>query len=1287
MVAAPLTSVGMPVMRGTRMFAASEATDGTPWVDAQPGGVGVIVSWKEPTGHIRLASAGSDRTVRVWDPQAGVAVGAPLIGHTAVVGALTAWTSSDGTARVASASEDHTIRIWNPSAGTAQGDPLEGHSEWVMGLTSWRTPQGGSRLASASIDGTVRIWDAETGTPVGGPLTGHTAGLWAVTSFALPDGSVWLASGGDDGTIRIWDPDTGAPVRDPISAHAGGLLGLMSWAGPNGEVRLASGAIDGTVGFWDAATGTALDKPAPRHSAAVRALTCWRTVDGDVRLASAAADGTIRIWDGATCTPIGSPLNGHSGWMPAITSWVGADGAVRLASAGNGGTIRIWSPDTGADVATPLVGHTAGMWAVTSWVRTDGSARVASGGDDAIIRIWDPDTGAAVGVPLTGHTAGLWALTSWRAADGGARLASAGDDGTIRIWDPDAGTQVGPPLASRSGWVPALTNWIAADGTRRLASGGTDGAVRIWDSDNGELLRELTGGDRAWVLALTAWISDDGTPRLAAGDNEGTIRVWDPEAGVPIGEPLTGHTAWVRSLTSWTRADGNCGIASVSFDGTVRVWDPQTGAPVGEALTGHTARIGALTSWIGTDGAPRLASGSDDDTVRIWDPDAGLPVGSPLTGHTSGVWALTSWTSPATGPRLASTGYDGTVRLWNPETGVAIRTIEVGPVALWGLSDAPTRTDALGRLALAGAIADQVYRPSGGEASDGSGPTVVSVEGPWGCGKSTLMGMVRERLREHPRHPDAPRQNAHLTVRNAVRQIQRYSGQIKHQPTDISSPTRGVVTAWFNPWAHQSGEQVWAGLVNEIIDTAGTVLYPTEAERERYWFARNLDRIDRFALRRTLLRRIVSPLLGVGLVAVAAPLILTVAELNGSLRVFGHNWSTVGVALAGAIVLVLTGAAHTMFQYWRGRAAHYLSGELFHIPITDGITAPDLTGSADTFVDPLRRARAGSLYLLQHDVGDLLADLGAAGYQMVVFVDDLDRCRTDTTAEVFEAVNLFLSSVTTSKGLRARFVIGLDPAVVAAHLDAYSSSHTSQAALYGDDVSPGWAFLRKLVQLPVIVPQVSDDAVRRFVKTVTNQTVRTTPPGVHSAHADAPVTSPPRNPAPAARRPWASPTAGMRVDTAVPVERTRTETHAWRTLEQHPGISSLIVERLTAQPERSVRESKRLLNVWQLYERVLSSTEPLSLASAAIGRARHLVLLAEIVTRWPALQRWLHRHVDGQRGLRLLAEAVDDDQQWHQAVERLQIPSVDHEAALTHLRQLLRDYDGLAIADLASRVL
>jgi WD40 repeat protein len=1145
---------------------------------------------------------------------------------------------------------------------------MDGHTMWVSDLTAWRAADGSDRLASAGADGTARIWDPETGRPVCAPLTGHDGAVHAITSWTLADGSARVASVDDGGLIRVWDADVGDLASTFPTGEARGLGSLASWVAADGAIRLAFGAANGAVVLLDPDNGAIVARLSG-HRVWVHTLVAWVNPDGAVRLGSASADGTIRVWDPQAAAPVGVPIEHGRAMASAggLAAWEGSDGRWRLASAIDE-TVRVWDAETGAPADEFSVRQPAGLWALTSWTSVDGRGRLAAAGDGATVRVWDAETGASLGEPLTGHTATVWELASWRTADGHVRLASGGDDGLIFRWDGNLLAAHGQPLQGHAGWIPSLVAWTASDGAARLASGGADSTVRVWDPDRGTSLAELETAPVGctWILALAAWTTPDGGTRVAFAGNDPNVYVWNPDGAVDV-LPMS-HPGWIRSLTTWTDPGGRRWLASGGVDGTIQIWDVDAGA-ARSPIAAHSGWVRSMVNWVDPAGRTMLASaGASDGTIRVWDAETGAAVGTPLTGHERGIWTVTVWTGPDGQVRLGSTGADGTIRLWDPQRGRSIRTIDVGPTTMRSLSDTAATEDTLDRQRLADAIADQISRTSGPT----DGPLVVSIEGPWGSGKTTLMKLVRQRLSERQERPSPrPGRPRPLTPRAALALIRESGRERSPVAAERTAGPGSTVTIWFNPWVHQSGEQVWAGLMHEIVEGVSSVLYPTESARHRYWFARNLAHTDRHALRQTLRRRVISPLLGVALAAVVAQLAIAVAEFNRPVTLFGRTLTAPTLALIVAGLFLLAGIAHTAARYLWSPAAHLLPANLLHGPVADSADSAD-----DRVVDPLRRARTGALYLYQHDISNVVDDLAAKGHDLVVFIDDLDRCRPSTVVEVFEAVNLLLSGVVSRGDPRTHFVVGLDPQVVAGYLDrVYDAPGRSEPAAHGDDPSTGWAFLRKLIQLPVLIPEVPDVSLVRFVDQVTG--------GSFGATTATPRPHIPK-PRPGSPTFIAAPPSTM--DKAVPVARTPVETIPWRTLEQHPDVRAALAARLTAQPDRSLREAKRLINVWQLYVRLAASTNPMR-QPAPVQRAQHLIALAEIVTRWPALQSSLHRRIGDRRGLQILADSVTDDQTWQQAVLLLELGQDRHHKALAHLRELLRDHDGRAVADLAGMLL
>ena len=1256
-------------------------------VVAALGSVLALAAWDCPDGPM-LASGGEDGTVRRWDATSGEAVGGPMTGHTGSVTALVAWDGRDGP-MLASGGEDGTIRRWDATSGeAADGDPMTGHTGCVRALVAWDGPDGPT-LASASDDGTVQCWDATSGEAVGDPLTVRARPVTALAAWSGPDGPMLASAGDDDGTIQRWGAASGEAVGDPIPAHALWVITLVAWDGSNGPM-LASASWDRTVRRWDATSGAAVGDPMTGHTNWVRALVAWDGRDGPM-LASGGEDGTIRRWDATSGEAAdGDPMTGHTGCVRALAAWDGPDGSM-LASASDDGTIQRWDAASGEAVGDPMTGHTRPVTALISWINPDGYFMAATAGTDGMIQRWNATAGTPAGDPLRGSSSGL---TAWNDPNGRTLLAFPRSSGEIICWDATAETLVATwksatrrhrfrllrwqffrwQLVEEVEEALTLVGWAGPDGPM-LASASRKGTVRRWNATSGAPVGGHMAGHTGSVTALVAWDGLD-SPMLASASWDGTVRRWNATSGAPVGGPMAGHTGSVTALVAWDGLDGPM-LASASDDGTIQRWDATSGEPFGDPMTGHTRPVTALAAWRDRHG-PRLASASDDGTIQRWDATSGEPFGGPMTGHTGSVTALAAWVN-LDAPALASAGADGMIRLWDASTGKSLGLVLVEPIRLRGLADRPAARDLLDRGALTQALANLIlWRPTTAGAE--TGPNVVTVEGPWGTGKTTVLRLVQARIAADPEGPGTHRDMTVAAARKILRTPTSPGGSAS---TMVVESYRGALTAWFNPWAYQSSEQVWAGLARSIIDAAEPILYPAEAAgiAHSYWLNRNAQRIDRFAVSRSLLLRAVSPLLGFSAVTALATILISLAKLNSNtLFQIDHYRVTPGtLAFAIAVALLLAGVMHTVIRHY-GPASTFLPGDLIRGPILSGSLSEGTSESEKNLRDPVYWAKSGYLRLVQEDTAVTIRDLRGAGYDLVIFIDDLDRCTADTTAKVFEAINLFLSGATE---LEAKFVIGLDPAIVASHLDiTYKGPDDAHLVRYGDDPSPGWAFLRKIIQLPVGAPRVTDRAIDQFLGAALEVTVETVRGSADTNDVDAEIET---------GKEAGTPLPPSTLDPSLPTaESQKAGREQLRTgaLERQPEIVRLMRQRLIAQPDRSAREAKRMLNVWQLYQRVLDLVAPLSHDEAVIERACHLVILAEIVTRWPAMQPRLNQSCGGRRGLQILAEACGDDEKWEQALKEIGLAEPYYSAAVADLQALLRQYEGATVvADLAARVL
>ncbi|WP_425252812.1 P-loop NTPase fold protein [Janthinobacterium sp. NFX145] len=340
------------------------------------------------------------------------------------------------------------------------------------------------------------------------------------------------------------------------------------------------------------------------------------------------------------------------------------------------------------------------------------------------------------------------------------------------------------------------------------------------------------------------------------------------------------------------------------------------------------------------------------------------------------------------------------------------------------------------------------------------GSISISIQAPWGAGKSSLMRQIQHQL--DPPRPAEPESGTFKT-RDVLRFLDRKSGPDKQVFVDESKRW----TVWFNAWKYESSEQVWAGLVDAIVSQVSDRLSPVE--RELFLLRLNLSRIDDGVVRRKIYDRVGTFwwikvrrwLLG------AMGLIISLVSVSlippDSLPAAIRTWfDAAAVAIPTAIGTQIAITVYAVQAFFSSRKK--VADEPAKFSLAEYVRVPDYArtvGIMHQIHQDLRRVMH-SLPQRRTQHGDGASVIAP----LVIFIDDLDRCSPGKIASVVEGINTFLAG-DQSEFL---FVIGMDPQIVAAALEHAHRDIKKQLPSYEKLVPLGWRFMDKFIQLAFTIP-------------------------------------------------------------------------------------------------------------------------------------------------------------------------------------------------------------------------
>lgn len=343
--------------------------------------------------------------------------------------------------------------------------------------------------------------------------------------------------------------------------------------------------------------------------------------------------------------------------------------------------------------------------------------------------------------------------------------------------------------------------------------------------------------------------------------------------------------------------------------------------------------------------------------------------------------------------------------------------------------------------------------------SDAHGPISISIQAPWGAGKSSLMRQIQHQL-----DPDANQHppESKITTGQVVKFLNRKLSSSKAPATPQTESKRWTV--WFNAWKYESSEQVWAGLVDAIISQVSDRLAPVE--RELFLLRLNLSRIDDSVVRKKIYDR-VAALWWVSIrrwALTAGALIVSFGSISA---LISHaipappKWG-VAASLFGATATQVAIAAYAVITFFKSRKK--IADEPAKFSLAEYVRVPDYAKTV------------GIMHHIHQDLQRVLETLPRRTMQdgsgtpvnepLVIFIDDLDRCSPNKIASVIEGLNTFLA------GDRSEFlfVIGMDPQVVAAALEHAHKDVKNHLPAYEQTVPLGWRYMDKFIQLAFTIP-------------------------------------------------------------------------------------------------------------------------------------------------------------------------------------------------------------------------
>jgi hypothetical protein len=599
---------------------------------------------------------------------------------------------------------------------------------------------------------------------------------------------------------------------------------------------------------------------------------------------------------------------------------------------------------------------------------------------------------------------------------------------------------------------------------------------------------------------------------------KGFVRVWDLNTGELLN---TIETQYVEGGALALTSD-NSKIVSGYSDRKIRVWDLNTGKLL-NTLEGHSWSVSSVAI---TSDNSKIVSGSDDGTIRIWDLNTGKLLNTLEVSYQVYFVAITSDNSKIVSGNLNTEMYIESEA--NPPPITPKIVTRLGQSSTHLVADKWTKEDALGYHIYAHALAKFITH----DKTDG--PLCVSIQAPWGQGKTSLMRMVQSELDKDAASQE-PTESLNKQVQRVIDQQNVKLREIM-DGTNITSAGSGskkaVQKRIYNPFkafykklpffksstpnsktsslVEQDNLDLGEIVKREIVDPQPfsslevrsnieeevnprlTIWFNAWAyeSSEKVWSGLADSIVQQIAERLNKEER-TSFLLGLHVRRHGTAKILKLINA----RISSKWWQNVRpkmkkyVPFIGISLIVATLGWVNENQFWpiagvSGLVGSVIAGSLqiFRERAQAQLSVEDEPAqeSLGEYVEVPDYSKASTFMTdVVEDIQTILKRIPKGYLPMVIFIDDLDRCSPTKVTDIIEALNLFLGGGYFSNCM---FMIGMDAEMVAAALEESYSKVIDRLPKYPSYAATGWRFMDKFVQLPFVIPQAEPTDIERYVK-------------------------------------------------------------------------------------------------------------------------------------------------------------------------------------------------------------